>query len=159
MKKLALLAAVFGLVAAAHAQAPFGLPVTAIGYDDNLKHITARLPLGGNDLDVGVGFKFDNGAAEPFSMGLSGIYLIKTNTWGPVTNYLAAGGVFKIIDAPNDNVGLAVLGGMQPEVKLLEHIILSTRLGVQLDVLPEFVLATFGSPISVVAGVNFKILF
>jgi hypothetical protein len=159
MKKLALLAAVFGLVAAAHAQAPFGLPVSGIGYDDNLKHITARLPLGNDALDLGLGFKFDNAASEPFSMGVSGIYLLRTNTWGPVSNYLAAGGVFKIIDAPNDNIGIAVLGGLQPEVKLLDHIILSTRLGVQLDVLPEFVLATFGAPISIVSGVNFKILF
>ena len=160
MKKLTFLAAaVFGLALSAHAQAPFGLPVTAIGYDDNFKQITARLPLAGNDLDVGLGFKFDNGAGEPFSMGVSGIYLIKTNTWGPVSNYLAAGGLLTIADTPNDKLGIAVLGGFQPEVKLLEHIILSTRLGLRADVLPEVVIGTFGAPISIVSGVNFKILF
>ena len=159
MKKLTLLAALFGFAVAAHAQAPFGLPVSALGYDDNLKHLTARLPMGENALDLGVGFKFDNAAAEPFSMGLSGIYLLKTNTWGPVSNYVALGGVFKILDTPSDNVGLSAIAGLQPEITLLDRFIVSTRFGLQLDVLPEVVIATVGAPVSIVSGVNFKVRF
>lgn len=162
MKKLVLLAAAFGLVAAAHAQAPFGLPVKAIGYDANLSSVTARLPMGdAADLDVGVGVKYDNSAAEPFSLALSGFYLMKTNTWGPVSNYLSTGGVFKIVDRPNDKAELTAFAGLQPELTLMERIILSTRFGANLTVLPDFILATAGpaTGISIVGGLNFKVLF
>src|SRR5215217_5406560 len=129
MKKLTLLAALFGFAVAAHAQAPGGLPFSAVGYDDNFKHITARLPMGENALDLGLGFKFDNAAAEPFSMSVSGLYLIKTNTWGIVSNYAAIGGLFSVIDSPSDNIGIAAVAGFQPEITLLEHLIVSIRFG------------------------------
>jgi hypothetical protein len=161
MKKLTLLLAAFGLVGAVHAQAPFGLPVKAIGYDADLQSLTARLPLGNADLDVGLGFKFDNAAAEPFSLTASGFYLMKTNTWGPVSNYVALGGIFKVLDQANDNIEISAFAGLQPELILAERFLISTRFGASLSVLPEFVVATAGpaNGVSVVGGLNFKVLF
>ena len=76
-----------------------------------------------------------------------------------MSNYLAAGAVFKVIDSPSDNIGLGVFGGLQPEVTLLERLIVSVRLGLQADVLPEVVIGTFGAPLSIVSGANFKLKF
>ncbi len=160
MKKIALLAAALGFAVSVHAQAPFGLPFSALGYDANLGHITGRMNLGeGANLDVGAGLKFDNGANDKFSMGISGFYLMETNNWGMVSNHLAVGGVFSILDQPNDNLRITAFGGFQPEVLLLDRIIVSTRFGVNLDLQPELVLASAGSAISIVNGVNFKLLF
>lgn len=161
MKKFTLLAAMLGLVAAAHAQAPFGLPVKALGYDADLKSVTARLPLGGADLDLGLGFKYDNAAAEPFSLTASGFYLMKTNTWGPVSNYVSLGGVFKVMDKASDNIEITGFAGLQPELTLVERFIVSTRFGANLTVLPDFLLATAGpaTGVSIVGGLNFKVLF
>ncbi len=161
MKKLTLLAAVLGLAVAAHAQAPFGLPVKAVGYDADLQVVTARLPLGANELDVGLGFKFDNAAAEPFSLTAAGFYLIKTHDWGVVDNYLSVGGIFKVLDVPTDNIEISAFAGLQPELTLMERFVISTRFGASLSVLPEFVLATAGpaTGISIVSGLNFKVLF
>jgi hypothetical protein len=159
MKKLTLLAAILGLTVCANAQAPFGLPVKALGYDDGLKHVTARLPLGADLLDVGVGFKFDNGAAEPLSLGVSGFYLKNTNDWGIVKNYLYGGALIGIQDTPNDKLKLNLYVGLQPEITLLEHFVVATRFGLDLGITPEFVFATAGLPMSIVNGVNFKVLF
>ena len=185
MKKIALLAALMGLAVSANAApatttkttttttttapapapaasssaAPFGLPVTAIGYDDGLKHLTARLPLGSDQLDVGVGFKFDNGAAEPFSFGVSGFYLKNTNDWGIVKNYLYGGALIGIRDTPSDKLKLNLYAGFQPEITLLDHFIVSTRFGLDMGITPEFVFATAGLPLSIVSGLNFKVVF
>jgi len=48
---------------------------------------------------------------------------------------------------------------LQPEITLLNRLILSTRFGLKLDAAPEFALGTAGSGISIVEGLNFKILF
>lgn len=161
MKKLTLVAAMLGLVAAVHAQAPFGLPFSAIGYDADLKSVTARMPLGDAALDLGLGFKFDNAAAEPFSLTASGFYLMKTNTWGPVSNYVSLGGIFKVLDVPNDNIEITGFAGLQPELTLMERLVISTRFGVNLTVLPDFLLATAGpaNGLSVVQSMSFKVLF
>lgn len=161
MKKISLFAAMLGLVAAAHAQAPFGLPFKAIGYDADLSTVTARLPLGENALDLGLGFKIDNAANDPFSMTAAGFYLLKTNTWGPVSNYVSLGGILKVLDQPNDNVEITGFAGLQPELTLVDRFVVSTRFGLNLTVLPDFVLATAGpaTGVSIVGGLNFKVLF
>jgi hypothetical protein len=163
MKKLTLIAAVFGLALSAQAQAPFGLPFKAIGYDANLTHITGRLPLGNADLDVGFGLGYD-GADDGnddnnLQFGVSGFYLIKSGSWGPVSNYLALGGVLSKLPQADDNIKLNLFAGFQPEITLLDRLIVSTRFGVSLDVVPDVVLETAGQGISIVEGLNFKILF
>lgn len=161
MKKFILATLMLGMAATSQAQAPFGLPFSAIGYDGQLSQITARLPLGADNLDLGVALAIDNAEAEPFSMGLSAYYLKKTNTWGPVSLHLVGGANFAILHQANDRAKLSLLAGLQPELVLLERLVFSTRLGLNMDVLPEFAFYTGGPEdgMSIIGGASFKVLF
>jgi len=161
MKKLSFLAAaVFGLALSAHAQAPLGLPIKAIGYDGTLGQVTARLPLGADNLDLGLGLSLNTAAAtgdNTFSFGVSGMYLHNLNTWGPVSLYAALGG-WAVLPETGD-FALTAFGGLQPEITLMDRLILSTRFGLQANILPDFQLYTAGDQISVVQSISFKVKF
>jgi hypothetical protein len=177
MNKLTLVAAVLGLALTAHAapakatttttttttttSAPSPLPLglNAIGYDGHLDHVTARLGLSENNaVDLGVGLNMNTAAAtDDFILGLSGFYLLKLQDWGMVDNYLVAGGWVNIFS--DSDLGLTLFGGLQPEITLLDRIIVSFRFGVQAPILPDFGLQTVGSPISIVEGISFKIIW
>jgi hypothetical protein len=160
MKKLALIAAVLGLTVSAYAAAP-ALPagINAVGYDANLGHITARLGLTANNaVDLGVGLNYNSAAAtDKMQLGLSGFYLLKLQDWGVVDNYAFAGGVVNIFS--DSDLGLSLSAGLQPEITFLDHFIFSIRFGVTVPVLPDFALQTAGQPISLVNGLNFKIIW
>lgn len=162
MKKLTLLAAVLGLAVAATAAVPTG-PFKALGYDANLGHVVGRMPLAGADLDLGIGLKFDGtddgNDDNNLQFGVSGFYLLKQGTWGPVSNYLALGGVLSKLPVKDDNIKLTVFGGFQPEITLLERFIVSTRFGASVDLMPAFVLQTAGQGIDITGGASFKLLF
>ena len=138
-----------------------------MGYDANLGHVTGRLGLTENTfVDVGLGFKLDNTDEEPtpnddnnFQFGLSGFYLVKLQDWGPVDNFLSVGAIFSKLPQADDNIRLTIFGGFQPEVTLLDRLILSTRFGLTADLTPNFILQTAGQGISIVEGLNFKVLF
>lgn len=160
MKKLTLLAvAVLGLALGAQAQ------VKGIGYTklfNQTEEITARLGLGPNALDIGFGLNFDNSQANSdnkFGFDVSGTFLGHLHEWGPVDTYFAAGALFQKFARANDNIGINLFAGFQPEVTLMDHIALSTRLGLNIPVQPDVAIKTFGSQISIVEGVNFTILF
>lgn len=151
-----IVAMMFCVAVAANAQ------IKGVGYDgDGLNQITARLGLGANYLDVGVGLSFDNGAADDqkFGMSASGFFLGHLHDFGPVDTYFTAGGIFAKLAQEDDNISLAGYVGFQPEVTLLDHIVLSTRIGLSVPLMPEFGFETSGSAISIVNGANFKILF
>jgi hypothetical protein len=164
MKKLALLAIAFGMAVSAYAQAPAGLPISALGYDGSIGHITGRMGLSENTaLDLGIGFGFDatddGDDDDNLQFGVSGFFLTKLHDWGPVDNYIALGGVISKLPQADDNISVNLFAGFQPEITLLDRLIVSTRFGVSLDVMPAFILATAGQGISIVEGLNFKILF
>lgn len=145
-----------GLAIGAHA----GL--AGIGWDNGLGQATARLGVGANAVDVGVGLSIDpdNGNDDAkFLFSGSGIFLGHLHDWGPVDTYFYAGGLLAKTDAAKDNVTIAGLAGFQPEVTLLDHIVLSARVGISLPLIPAFRLNTAGQGISIVEGANFKILF
>jgi hypothetical protein len=161
MNKFSKIAAlVFCVAAAANAQ------IKGIGYDAGSaagepSQITARLGLGANFLDVGVGMRFDNAAKgdAKFEISASGYFLGHLHDFGPVDTYFTAGGVFHKLPREDDNVAIAGFVGFQPEVTLLDHIVLSTRLGLRVPLMPDFGFQTSGDAISIVNGANFKILF
>lgn len=158
MNKFSKIAALmFGLAVAANAQ------LKGVGYDKDLSEITGRIGLGANFLDVGVGLKFDNtsGVADDakFQMSASGFFLGHLHDFGPVDTYFTAGGLFAKLPQKTDNIKIAAFVGFQPEVTLLDHIVLSTRFGLDIPLSPAFILQTAGSGISIVDGANFKILF
>jgi hypothetical protein len=181
MKKIAFLAAVLGLSVAAHAAptaAPAAAPapkpapvvassaapalplgITAVGYDANLGHVTARIGLTQNNaVDVGVGLNYNSGAAvDKTQIGISGFYLLKLQDWGIVDNYAFAGGVVNIFS--DSDLGLSLSAGLQPEITLLDRFIVSVRFGVTVPIAPDFGVATAGQPISIVNGLNFKIIW
>jgi hypothetical protein len=158
MNKFSKIAAMmFCMAVAANAQ------FKGLGYDVDLKQVTARLGLGANFLDIGAGLKFDNsdGVSDDakFQMSGSAFYLGHLHDWGPVDTYFTAGGVFAKLPQEDDNLALRAFVGFQPEVTLLDHIVLSTRFGLDIPLMPEFILQTAGSGISIVNGANFKIMF
>jgi hypothetical protein len=179
MKKIALLAAVLGLSVAAHAAptaAPAAAPapkptatssaapalplgITAIGYDANSGHIVARIGLTQNNaVDVGAAFNYNSGAAsDKTQLGLSGYYLLKLQDWGIVDNYAYAGATATIFS--DSDFDLELGAGLQPEITLLDRFIVSVRFGVTVPVAPDFGVATAGQPLSIVNGLNFKIIW
>lgn len=160
MKKVSLLAAaVFGLALSANAQAPLGLPFTGIGYDGVLNQVTARLPLGADNLDVGFGFDLNtaDGVDNAFAFGVSALYVKNLNTWGPVANNFAGGGW--LVLPPAGDLAVVAFGGLQPELTLLERFVLSTRVGLQADLTPDFRVRTVGDQISVVQSIRFMVKF
>ena len=159
MKKITLLLAALGMTATANAQ----MPIKGVGYDVNLGHVTGRFGLAqDNALDVGVGLNFDNSQAvsdAKFQFGLSGFYLKHLQHWGPVDNYAALGAVLSKLPTASDNIALSLFAGLQPEITLLERLVISTRFGLSVPLMPDFKLQTQGEGISIVNGVNFKILW
>jgi hypothetical protein len=151
-----IVAMMFCVAVAANAQ------IKGIGYDAGaLKQITARLPLGANFLDVGAGVKFDNGAPDDnkFGISVSGFFLGHLHDFGPVDTYFTAGGFLAKLAQEDDNIAITGFAGFQPEVTLLDHIVLSTRIGLSIPLMPDFGFETSGNAISIVEGANFKILF
>lgn len=153
-----------GLVVGANAQ------FKGIGYDNDfsqitggLSQITGRLALGANFLDLGAGMKFDNTSGvdsdAKFRIAASGFFLGHLHDFGPVDTYFTAGALFAKLPKKTDNISLGAFVGFQPEVTLLDHIVLSTRFGLEIPLVPSFIIQTAGSGISIVQGANFKILF
>ncbi len=152
-----IIALMFGMALAANAQ------LKGLGYDTDLKEVTGRLLVGPNFVDLGAGIKFDNtdGIASDakFQMSLSGFFLGHLHDFGPVDTYFTAGGVFAKLPQASKNIAISAFVGFQPEVTLLDHIVLSTRFGLDIPLMPYFILQTAGAGISIVNGANFKILF
>jgi hypothetical protein len=161
MKKFIILAGVLAMAAASQAQAPAGLPFTAVGYDSKLNHVTASLPLGADRLDIGLGFQYTTdpaGTNENLSLGVSGYYVKTLNNWGPVANNVAGGIAFTLLETGDPRVEL--FAGFQPEITLLERLVVGTRFGVNAQFIePAFLLQTVGDPISIVQGLFFKVRF
>lgn len=158
MNKFSKIAAMmFCFAVAANAQ------LKGLGYDSDLKQISGRLALGPNFLDLGIGMKFDNrdgiGSDAKFQISASGFYLGHLHDFGPVDTYFTVGGIFAKLPKSSDNISLSAFAGFQPEVTLLDHIVLSTRFGLDVPLVPDFIIQTAGSGISIVSGANFKILF
>ncbi|MBW8888438.1 MAG: hypothetical protein JF616_11840 [Fibrobacteres bacterium] len=147
---------VAGLALGAKAQ------LAGLGWDNNWQEIQARLGLGRNFIDVGAGMALDPGNDNHdarFTMSASGLFLGHLHDWGPVDTYFAAGARFQKTAAATDNLGFSGVVGFQPEVTLLDHIVVSTRFGFEIPFIPNFIIRTGGNAISIVDGLNFKILF
>ena len=158
MKKITLLASILGLAVAAHA-APLPLGATAVGYDAGLGHLTARLGLSENNaIDLGAGLAYNDAlAADKFQLGASAYYLLKLQDWGPVDNHLALGGNLTVYS--DSDLDLKLFAGLQPEVTLLDRLIVSIRFGGEVALSPDIAIGTVGQPISIVNGLNFKIIW
>ena len=180
MKKLTVLFVLFALALSIQAQGLLG-----IGYDGSLMsdgtrllqrpgEITVRLGISEKaNLDLGLGAYYNAGPVNDdakLDFAASAFFLYRLQQWSVVSNYLAAGILLDkygtMMPPPPDaagivagDFGISFFGGLQPEVVLLEHLVVGVRFGVQLAVTPEIQFLTPGSPLSIVDGVNFKILF
>jgi hypothetical protein len=133
---------------------------TGLGWDNGWQEVQARLGLGANALDLGLGITVDPNNDDDDNkilLSLSGLFLGHLHDWGPVDTYFAAGGRFQKTAA--DNAVISGVVGFQPEVTLLDHIAVSTRFGLEIPLVPDFIIRTAGREISIVSGLNFKILF
>jgi hypothetical protein len=159
MKKSILFAAVlFGAAAAAQAQSGF----KGVGFDSKSNQITARLGLTDfANIELGAGLAFDNSQPvddNKFGMGISATFLGHLHDWGAVDNYAFGSFVFQKLPQADDNIAVHLIGGLQPEITLMERLAVGLRFGVQMQVAPDFVLATTGEPANIVTGLRFTLL-
>jgi hypothetical protein len=158
-----LTSSVLGLAMAASAQ------ISGVGYDANWNQISARLSLGSNAVDVGVGLGLNtaDGIADnqKFGFSASGLFLGHMHDFGPVDTYFAAGGILAMVPDGGDPAGedheikVDAFVGLQPEVTLMDHIAVGIRFGLHIPIAPDLKVQTAGEGISIVNGANFKILF
>lgn len=168
MKKLSLIAfSVLALAGFSRAQGFEGM-----GYDTQVNEVVGRLGVGGyNHVEVGVGFMFRDNDALPSdlktSMTLSGRYLLALHQWDKFTGYLHLGAYFRDdnnnLGAPNFGTGsqaasLAFLAAYQPELKIFDHLAVSTTFGLAVAVMPDMQIALAGEPVSIISGLNFRVL-
>ena len=163
MKKIQLFAALlFSLTAVANAQ------LEGFGYDGDNQELVARVGLGGySHLEVGAGLFFNGEGSgdSKFNITASGRYLLALHSWEKLTGFLNVGGYFRDDNngaAPggNPNRGsFSVKAGYQPELLLVPHLAVSIMFGAGMTLVPDFSFSTMGEKISIVEGLNFRILF
>ncbi|HKP98653.1 MAG TPA: hypothetical protein VJ385_23175 [Fibrobacteria bacterium] len=157
MKKLSLFVPlILALTAAAHAQ------FEGIGWDGDNSELVGRIGLGGyNHIEAGASFFYNNDADGDAKANVtaSGRFLLALHSWEKLTGYLHAGAYFRD-DSPGTTKGsFSARIGYQPEVVLLPHLAVSMLFGANIQLVPDFVFATVGNRISIVDGLNFRILF
>ncbi len=166
MKKFPLFASLlFASFATANAQ------FEGMGWDGDNKEVVARIGLGGfNHIEAGTSLYYNNNGTgdSKFNITASGRYLLALHSWEKMTGYLHVGAYFR-----DDNTGLRadqysgnvtrgslkIKAGYQPEVILLPHLAVSILFGVGMALVPDFEFDTIGNGISIVDGLNFRILF
>jgi hypothetical protein len=162
MKKLSLLASlVFALAAAAHAQFE-GIGWDGLSTGGTVNELVARVGIGGySHVEVGGSFFYNNDATgdDKANVTVSGRFLLALHNWEKFTGYLHAGAYFRD-DSPGDNeASLNAKVAYQPEVVLIPHVAVNLLFGASMNLIPEFQFATIGDRISIVDGLNFRILF
>ena len=166
MKKIHL-SALLLLAAFATANAQF----EGIGWDGDNSEVVARIGLGGySHIEAGTSLYLNNNGKgdSKFNITASGRYLLALHSWEKLTGFLNVGAYFRDDNfgqpAPNytgnpNRGSLQFKGGYQPEVVLLPHLAVSVLFGVGLNLVPDFEFRTIGNRISIVDGLNFRILF
>ncbi len=141
-----------------------GAQLSSVGYDVDLKQGIARLDLGGGALDLGLGFlldgrgKTDRGAKNNnFAFSVSGFYLHPLGESDKLAMKLAAGGIFNFPQNDDADKSLAAFVGLQPEITLLEKLIVTTRFGIKADIVPDFIMQSSGQGIGITGGASFRI--
>ena len=157
MKKFTFVIALVGMLSA-HGQGGF----KGIGFDTDLNQITARLGVSEfASIELGFGMVFDGAADssyEKFAMGISGVFLGHLQDWGPVDNYVFGGMVLNKLPQDNENIEVSLIGGLQPEITLMDRFAIGVRVGLDMQVAPDFLLQTRGDAVSVVGGLRFTLL-
>ena len=177
MKKLSILAAsILSLTALSQAQ---GGMFEGFGYDNSTNEAVVRLGLGGyNHVEVGLGFVYDGGAADATvaqedarqTFAASARYLLALHQWDRFNGYLHLGAYFRddnlalplnspFLNASSRAMAFALFAGYEPEVVLFQHLNVSTRLGVAVPITPDVQIGVVGAGISIVNGINFRIIF
>ena len=157
MKKFSLFASlILALSVAANAQ------FEGMGWDGDNSELVARIGLGGyNHIEAGTSLYFNNDAEGDgkFNITASGRFLLALHSWEKLTGYLHVGAYFRD-DAPgNNDASLVAKVGYQPEVVLLPHLAVSILFGAAVQMVPDLTISTIGNRISMVDGLNFRILF
>lgn len=151
IRKFFLAAAI--LVGAAHA----GLE--GVGYDMNLKQVTARLPLAANKVDLGLGFQQDGDADPSFQLSASGFVLVPWKTYEKLSLDFTGGLVFATKDTKDGDPTFNAFVGLTPRAVIFDHLEVATRFGLDIPLAPKFKLRSAGQGVSIVEGLSFKVLF
>lgn len=133
--------------------------IEGVGYDGLLKQATARLPIGGNNLDLGVGFQQDNDKDPSFQFSASGFVLIPWKSYEKLSLDFTAGGVFATKDNEDGDNTFAAFFGFTPRAVIFDHLEVATRFGLDVPLVPKAKFRTAGQGVSIVEGLSFKILF
>src|SRR5690606_37716726 len=140
--------------------------VEGFGWDGQSSEVVGRFGIGTySHLEAGLGMQWDNGESgdESMSISASGRYLLALHEWEKLTGFLHLGVYFRDDEIQGSAAGdtkasLSFFGGYQPELLLLPHLAVSIRFGAMVNLMPDAAFALVGQEISIVQGLNFRIL-
>ncbi len=130
----------------------------SLGYDGGLGHIVARLGLGAINLDLGAGLDYDDRRdKDKTGLGLSALAQKPIKEFEKLTLNATGGAIFTMLPQANDNTVFTLFGGLQPELEIWDHLLVNTRMGLNVQLTPDMKIATVGNTVSIVGGVGFLI--
>jgi hypothetical protein len=167
MKRLSLFATLV-LALSTFANAQF----EGFGWDGDESEVVGRIGLGGyNHLEIGANMLWDESlpdntsAQEDAKMTItaSARFLMALHQWEKLTGFLHLGVYFRD-DAVHGNAGdregtLQAFAGYEPEVILIPHLAVGFKFGLRVPLVPDAGFGFTGKGVSIVDGLNFRILF
>lgn len=133
--------------------------IEGVGYDGLLKQVTARLPLGANKVDVGVGFQQDSDADPSFQFSASGFVLVPWKSYEKLSLDFTGGLVFATEETKDGDATFNAFVGLTPRAVIFDHLEVATRFGLDVPLSPTAKFRTAGQGVSIVEGLSFKVLF
>jgi hypothetical protein len=142
------------------------------GWDGQESEVVGRIGLGGfNHLEIGTNLQWNDNLPDATSaqedakltITASARYLLALHQWEKLTGFLHLGVYFKD-DAQHGNAGarkgtLDSFAGYEPEVILIPHLAVGFKFGLRVPLIPDAGLGFTGTGVSIVEGLNFRILF
>lgn len=121
--------------------------------------VTARIPVGAANLDLGVGFSEEKNRDPDFQISFSGFVLFPWKTYEKLSLDLTGGALFASKQERDGDNSFALFGGFTPRAQIWDHLEVAIRFGLAVPLAPDAGIETVGDQISIVDGLNFKILF
>lgn len=124
-----------------------------------LPQLTMRVPVGSANLDLGLGMSENNDRDPDFQVSFSGFVLFPVKSFDKLSLDLTGGAVFASKQERDGDNQFALFGGLTPRAQIWDHLEVAIRFGLAVPLAPDAGIETVGNQISIVEGLNFKILF
>jgi hypothetical protein len=124
-----------------------------VGYNGRLDQVILRIPISSLYLEPGIGFLYDDSESQPgnereFGMGVSASILFPLWDYTNFTTFFKGGGNIRelrhVAPPDNDDIGISIFAGLQPEVTFWDHFAVSTFFGLDIPLVPDLEFGTYG---------------